>query len=280
MVDEPRTKDDYTPRVTEAAERVLVDVMQVLASFQDCLVLVGGWVPDLLLDDAEEPHVKSGDVDLALDVAKLNEGRYAEMLKLLLDTGRYRQGEKDFQLVTEVDLKDGEEPVVVEVEFLAPKDVKTEKNDPKLIENFRVLKADGCGAAFHSPLTKKLQGKMVSGARNTVTLQVASVPDFLVMKSFALNGRDKPKDAYDICFCLDFYKGGISELADAWRERKDGDQDVAKAIGFLEEKFETVDSFGPMQVVAFHNSPNEVTQEEQARRSYELVQSFLSLVKS
>ncbi|MBP6603079.1 MAG: nucleotidyl transferase AbiEii/AbiGii toxin family protein [Verrucomicrobiales bacterium] len=278
MVADPRTKDDYTPRLTEAAGRALVDVMQVLASFRDCLVLVGGWVPDLLLGDAEEPHVKSGDVDFALDVVKLNEGRYAEMLNLLLDTGRYLPGVKDFQLVTEVDLKDGKEPVVVEVEFLAPKDVVTEKNTPKLLETFRVLKADGCSAAFHSPLTMKLQGKMVSGAKNTVTLQVASVPDFLVMKSFALNGRDKPKDAYDICFCLDFYKGGIPELAEAWRERRTEDQDVAIAISLLEEKFETVDSFGPMQVVAFYNSPNEETRNEQARRSFELVQSFVSLV--
>jgi uncharacterized protein YfaS (alpha-2-macroglobulin family) len=59
-------------------------------------VLVGGWVPDLLIEDADEKHVGSIDVDLALDAGKLNEGRYAEMLNLLLNTKRYRQGEKDF----------------------------------------------------------------------------------------------------------------------------------------------------------------------------------------
>ena len=74
----------------------------MLASFSDCLVVVGGWVPDLLLTDAEEPHIGSIDVDLALDVAKLNEGRYAELLKLLLDTKRYRKGAKDFQLMVEI----------------------------------------------------------------------------------------------------------------------------------------------------------------------------------
>jgi len=44
---------------------------------------------------------------------------------------------------------------------------------------------------------------MISGASNTVHLQVASLPDFIVMKAHAVNGRDKPKDVYDICFCLD-----------------------------------------------------------------------------
>ena len=71
----------------------------------------------------EEPHVGSIDVDLALDTEKLNEGRYAELLRLLLDTRRYRPGAKSFQLLTDVDLQDGIQPIQVEVEFLASKEV-------------------------------------------------------------------------------------------------------------------------------------------------------------
>src|SRR6266704_1428436 len=136
MNPEPRRREDYSDRQIEAAHRVLVDLGQVLAAFVDCLVVVGGWTPDLLLPDADEPHIGSIDVDLALDAAKLNDGRYAELVKLLLDTKRYRVGEKDFQLVVEVDLKDGEKPVLVEVEFLAPKAVKLKKNKPKLLQDF------------------------------------------------------------------------------------------------------------------------------------------------
>lgn len=278
MSNEPRHEDDYEPRQVAAAKRVIVDVMQVLASYADCLVLVGGWVPDLVIGVTDEAHVGSIDVDLALDAAKLNQGRYAEMLKLLLGTGRYRQGEQDFQFVTEVDLGDGEPPVLVELDFLAPKDVKTVKNKPKLIKDFRVLKADGCGAAFHSPLTLKLSGQMIGGAKNTVSLRVASVPDFLVMKAIALAKRDKPKDAYDICYCLDHYQGGITELAKAWVSRMQESCDVAQAFSFLSEKFITVDSYGPMQVVEFHNDLDQSSREEQARRAFELVQKFISLI--
>ncbi len=57
--------------------------------------------------NSEEPHVGSIDVDLALDAAKLNDGRYAELVKLLLDTRRYRPGEKELQRVVAVDLNDG-----------------------------------------------------------------------------------------------------------------------------------------------------------------------------
>lgn len=49
MNPEPRQRNDYSDRQIEAAHRVLVDLGQVLAKFEDCLVVVGGWVPDLLL---------------------------------------------------------------------------------------------------------------------------------------------------------------------------------------------------------------------------------------
>jgi tRNA nucleotidyltransferase/poly(A) polymerase len=134
---EPRQRDDYSERQIEAARRVLVDLGQILAKYADCLVVVGGWVPDLLLADADEPHIGSIDVDLALDVAKLNDGRYADILKLLGDTKRYRKGAKDFQLLVTVDLMDEGKPLEVEVEFLAPKEVKMKRRSPKLLTDFR-----------------------------------------------------------------------------------------------------------------------------------------------
>lgn len=277
MNPEPRHQDEYSARQIEAARRALVDVGQVLASFQDCVVLVGGWVPDLLIENPTEKHVGSIDVDLALDTEKLASGRYAEMLKLLLDTRRYKQGGKPFQLVTKVDLADGEPPVQVEVEFLAPKEAKLKKNRPKLLPGFRVLQADGCVEAFHAPEQVKIPGQMVKGAKNKVQISVASLPDFLVMKALALAGRDKPKDAYDLCYCLDNYPGGMARLAKEWTKRK-RNKNIAEAVTILREKFEAVDAYGPMQVVEFHNSTNSEERDTQARRAYELVQKFLGML--
>jgi len=272
---EPRQRDDYSPRQIEAAHRVLVDLGQVLAAFTDCLVVVGGWVPDLLLEQADEPHVGSIDVDLALDAGKLNEGRYAELLKLLLDTGRYKPGAKPFQLVVEVDLKDGARPVEVEVEFLAPKEVKLKKNRPNLLQGFRVLQTDACGTAFHAPVEKEVAGKTVRGASNKVRLRVTSLPDFLIMKAHALAGRDKPKDAYDLCYCLEHFPDGMRALAAAWKRRRK-EKVVARAIEILTDKFAGVNAFGPQHVVEFHGSANADTQAMQARRAFEIVQQLLS----
>ncbi|MEI6175809.1 MAG: nucleotidyl transferase AbiEii/AbiGii toxin family protein [Verrucomicrobiota bacterium] len=277
MNPEPRQHEDYSDRQVEAAHRVLVDLGQVLASFSDCIVLVGGWVPDLLLPDADEPHVGSIDVDLALDAEKLNGGRYAELLKLLLDTRRYVRGVKDFQLVAEVDLGDGGTVIQVEVEFLAPKDVSLKRNRTKLIKDFRVLQADGCGVAFHAPVEMPVPGINVRGAKNTVRLRIASLADFLVMKAHAIAGRDKPKDSYDFCYCLDHVPGGLGVLAEDWKARL-ADKDVSRAVGIIREKFEDPASFGPQQVVEFYHSQQPEEQAMQARRAFELVREFLKQI--
>jgi len=274
---EPRQREDYSDRQIEAAHRVLVDLGQVLAAFADCLVVVGGWIPDLLMPEADEPHVGSIDVDLALDAEKLAAGRYAELLKALLSIARYKQSDEPFKLYAEVDLQDGQPPVRVDVDFLKSPDSKTKRNKPKLTENFRPLDASGCNAAFENPELIVITGKMIKGQTNKVKFRVASIPDFLIMKSYALANRDKPKDTYDICYCLDNYPGGLNKLAANWKQRA-GKKDVLKAIEILKEKFAAVDSYGPVQVVEFHNSTNAVEREQQARRAFELVQEFLRLV--
>ncbi|MCX6924241.1 MAG: hypothetical protein NT154_13670 [Verrucomicrobia bacterium] len=93
---------------------MLIDLGQVLAAFEDCLVVVGRWVPDLLLKNADEPHVGSIDVDLALDTEKLTEGRYVQLVEALLKTRRYQQADELFKLFTEVDLGDGQPAVRVD----------------------------------------------------------------------------------------------------------------------------------------------------------------------
>ena len=189
MSDEPRRQEEYSPRQTEAARRVLIDLGQVLAAFEDCLVVVGGWVPDLLLKEADEPHIGSIDVDLALDAEKLGEGRYAELVETLLKTRRYHPTDEPFKLSAEVDLKDGATPVRVDVDFLKSSEAKLKKNKPKLTKGFRPLDADGCAAAFDHPELVVLSGQMIGGARNKVQFRVASIADFLVMKAYALMKR-------------------------------------------------------------------------------------------
>jgi len=161
MMQEPRHRDEYSERQVTAAKRVLVDLGQVLGSYKDSMVVVGGWVPDLLLPAAEEQHIGSIDVDF--------------------------------------------------------------------------------------------------------------------LKAHALAKRDKPKDAYDICYCIEHYPGGMEELAKRWRAQSKN-RHVARAIQMLRDKFDTVNSYGSQQVVVFHNAADPDTQAMHARRAFETVQKFIQMV--
>jgi Nucleotidyl transferase AbiEii toxin, Type IV TA system len=179
--------------------------------------------------------------------------------------------------VTAVDLRDGEAPVRVEVEFLAPADVKLKKNHPKLVEGFRVLQFPACAAAFGHPESIEVEGVMISGAPNTVRLRVASLADFIIMKAHAVGARDKPKDVYDLCYCLDEYPDAIAIVAADWRARRD-DPLVAGAGAILREKFQTVGHYGPEQLVIFHDAADDDERAMHARRAFELVQKLLSVL--
>jgi tRNA nucleotidyltransferase/poly(A) polymerase len=78
---------DYTLELIEAARSVLLEIMRVLGEYQDDIVIVGGWVPELLLSQADEEHIGSIDVDLALNHRRLDEAGYKTILELLLARG-------------------------------------------------------------------------------------------------------------------------------------------------------------------------------------------------
>ena len=165
----------------------------------------------------------------------------------------------------------------IEIDFLAENEIKLDKNRPPLIECFRILQAEGCSNAFDQPKSILTDGKMASGAENTISISVASISNFLIMKCFALAGRDKPKDAYDICYCLDYADGGAAQIAEEWKAKLPN-EDIGKAIEILSLKFKNIASYGTQQVVAFHNSDDEDERQQQANRAFLLVEELLDLL--
>jgi tRNA nucleotidyltransferase/poly(A) polymerase len=80
-------RTDYTTEAVEAAHSVLLELSHLLGEYRDRIVIVGGWVPELLLGDINPPHIGSLDVDLALDHRKLSEEGYRTILQLLDSQG-------------------------------------------------------------------------------------------------------------------------------------------------------------------------------------------------
>ena len=131
-------------RTTVSVRSVLVEIGQVLGSYQGKFAVIGGAVPWLLLSGADMPHIGTLDVDLTLDAETLGDGEYAQLVESLLRHG-YRQREhlRRFQLVRTVPARDGGADIDVVVDFLMPRDATIARNAPPLVANFAVQRADG-----------------------------------------------------------------------------------------------------------------------------------------
>ena len=267
----PQHAADIDPRHVEAARSVIIELWQILASYRKAMVLIGGWVPYLLHQDARPPHTGSIDVDLLLDPRELEGDQYARLLELIERHG-YRKGDEPFRFVKEISVGAGQ-PVSVEVEFLVPRGSLRRRRGHR-VPDFRAIEADGGKLAVRFTESCEVGGVMPSGARNTVEVRVPTPEAFLVMKSHALGGRLKEKDAYDIVFCLRNVPGGADALARALAPHRN-EAEVQRALAILSEKFASPEHYGPQAVAAFLDPADADERAFIARDAYERVQSLL-----
>ena len=182
VVREPQAAGDYDDRTTAAVKSVLIEIGQILGSFEGKFAIIGGAVPWLLLGEAEMPHVGTADVDLGLDPAALGDGEYARLVETLQEHGYLqRDNLRRFQLVRTVPAGDDGPDIDVVVDFLMPRDAEITKNTPPLISQFAVQRADGADLALRFYQMVAIEGHMPDGDRNRVSIAVASIPAFLAI---------------------------------------------------------------------------------------------------
>ena len=57
----------HKERVIEATHQVLLEVFKILKDFRESLILVGGWVPIMIIPESEDKYVGTIDVDLVIN---------------------------------------------------------------------------------------------------------------------------------------------------------------------------------------------------------------------
>lgn len=236
-MDSPETTAS-DPRVP-ASRSVLVEVMTILGAEIDKLVVVGGWVPELLMPG--KGHIGSIDVDLALDGRRIRPAAYDSIRKRLVDAG-YRPAAPNLSVFFR-DLAGG--TISVKLDLITGEgDVPREMEPHALIQDMVVGKLRGTDLALDHAVTLTLTDRMPDGSMNQVRMRIASLAAFLCMKAHALNERKKEKDAYDVYFCLRHCDGGPKALAASVRPLL-GVPLVDDAIGVLRSKFAAIDGVGP-----------------------------------
>ena len=92
MPDKPTGADGYAPAYVALVHATCLYAATKLGDLTDDLVVVGGLVPSLIVDqenlaDGVEAHVGTMDLDIGLAVALLDKGRYRELSERLRRSG-------------------------------------------------------------------------------------------------------------------------------------------------------------------------------------------------
>lgn len=265
----PTAIQGYNHTVTEACERVLVTLYRHLGPWRDSIFLVGGLTPRYLIKErppAVPAHAGTGDVDVVVD------------MKLLADTEAYRTLEENIRAIGftrsendkgqklswrwQQELADG---TVLILEFLA--DAGDEKGGA-----LRELPSEGAVSAIHIPHsamvldhhdTVEIAAELLDGGgATTEAIRHADIVSFTCLKAFAFDHRAEPKDAHDLCYCLEHFKGGAEALRSAFEDALAGNhaEIIELAIGILNRRFCDDDGFegyqkdGPVAAARFEGA--------------------------
>lgn len=244
---------DYSKDMVDAAYCVLGEIANILENYSNDMRIVGGWVPTLLFPECN--HIGSIDVDVLFNQNEILENKYYENIKkIFIRNGYKKHPEKFFTFVKTVILNDISYDI--DVDLLSGKYGGDSGSFSKHVAGIKTLPATGGNFAFDFPAEKvKIEYIRPDGAKDVCHVMVIAVIPYLVMKTKAL-GRGKPKDAYDIYFCINNYQGGVENLLKEMLPYKDVKL-IKEICEKLSEKFASTEHSGPIDIVKFMDISDE-----------------------
>lgn len=241
-------REDYSPETTKLMVSGCLHLASVLGDFYDDIVLIGGLVPFLLVDQENRPyedqHVGSRDVDIALNVDLLEAERYEAIAKRLRSAG------------FDYDLNDKGNPThqrwiytknnKVMVEFFI--DSKgTPGTIQKMSDGLGAIRTPGSSLAFYDFEVKELRGTTLDNAVAERKLRVCGPGAFVLLKASALRIRGNGKDALDIVYIAQNYEGGLAAIANCIRKLLIYPS-AKEYLTILHDDFQTPDHIGPRRL--------------------------------
>ena len=260
MISKPSTRDGYGIEQVASVHRTCLYMATKLGDLLDEIVVVGGLVPYLLIDQEKlpsglEPHVGTMALDMGLAAAILNRERYRELGRRLRDAGFEpevnEQGNRKLQTWTAgFKTWTAGTPHPVAVDFLIPPIEETDEGGRlrHLESDLAAMIIPGLELAFKDRRWKVLSGRIPSGAWATREIPVCGPGAFTVLKALAFGNRAENKDAYDLFYV---WSGvGVPDVAESLVPLQP-DTDIEDALSVIERDFCHHDGPGPIGTARF-----------------------------
>ncbi len=160
---------------TEAVRAVLLEVLNALGAMRDELVVVGGWVPDLLYPASN--HMGSLDVDLAVSPKAVGGNAYSSIRERLTKIGYTMQNSLTRFFKQLPDLSNP-----IKIDLITGLYVSQQKQDSIQVDDIRIPALRGIDLAFASTEVVAIDGRMPDGSANRVTARLVA-PKILSSRS-------------------------------------------------------------------------------------------------
>ncbi|MDQ7783684.1 MAG: hypothetical protein RDU20_12445 [Desulfomonilaceae bacterium] len=255
MADKPTTGAGYRSEQVELVRATCLYVATKLGDLMDDLVIVGGLVPTLLIEQGSlhagaDAHVGTMDLDVGLGLALLDEERYRTLTERLRSAGF----EQDFN-------EDGnptrqrwkiEKQAKVTIDFLIQPSLAGDRGGRlrNIETDFAALITPGLHLAFLDRERITLSGRNILGEQATRDVWVCGPGAYVVLKSLAFRNRGENKDAYDLYYLVRYYGKAIENVASRLKPLL-ADPVVQRSINFLKEDFQDHNGVGPRRVAEF-----------------------------
>lgn len=265
MTEKPTTAGGYRREHLALIRATCLYIATKLGDLMDDVVVVGGLVPSLLVDQGSdeagfERHAGTMDLDIGLTAALLDRGKYREISDRLRRSG-FAQDENAAGNPTRQRWKI-EAPEKVTIDFLIPPTSPEERGGSlrDLELDFAAVVAPGLHLAFRDRVRVSLSGQTIAGEDATREIWVCGAGAFVVLKALAFDLRGENKDAYDLFYVLRNYGASIENVVECLRPLLE-DEIAMQAIALLRRDFLSHNGVGPRRVAEFQRGgPDAATQ--------------------
>lgn len=274
-----RLADNFDPALIDSSRSALLELVQTLTPYSRGIVLVGGWVPWLLIRDHLRggetfSHVGSIDIDFVVDPAAVPTGETPSMAQLMLGVGWRRLPIKHFGFERTMVGRDGVSRDI-QVDFLtaAPEGEVDQYLQRELQPDLRAKTLRGAEIALRHHAPHRVSATLPNGEEGRAEVQMLDVVGCLGTKGIALGARFKHKDAYDIVSVLDNYGEGVREVSALVRPFAH-EPELAASLQVIREKFSTERSDGPVWYGEFLQPGDEDARQRLQQRAFQLASEF------
>ena len=254
MTDKPTLASGYRIEQVALVRATCLYVATKLGDLMDELVVVGGLVPSLLIDQQSLPegtqaHVGTMDLDVGITLALLDEGRYRTLTERLRRAGFTQDVNEQGNLTRQRWI---EQTGKGTVDFLIqPSDAGDRGGTLRNIEpDFAAVIAPGLHLAFRDREPVSLSGLTIMNEQAARDVWVCGPGAYVVLKSLAFDLRGENKDAYDLYYLIRNFGSGIGDVADRLQPLL-GDPAAGAALQILRRDFTDHDAVGPRRVAEF-----------------------------